>query len=195
MCISSYCKLKKAYPIQFMQISVHAEKPHMGQFLQDGKNEQTLSKKKFFWSSTVTKRFDRFNFSQLFWRDFALWISKYFLKKLFFSFFRQSLLIFPVLQKLTHMHIITYMSQFPQDGDNGQNVAFCSFFGALLWPNGFIFLLLLLLFSAIAVNHAGDYPYNDHGNLKSKIKSLGRQWCWILLMQLCMKHANVPDDQ
>ena len=154
ICTSAYEKLKKS--LYCIRLSVHAEKPHMGQFLHDGKNEQTLSKKNIFWSSTVTKRFDRFNFSQLFWRDFALWISKYFLKKLFFSFFRQILLIFPVLQKLTHMHIITYMSQFPQDGDNGQNVAFCSFFGALLWPNGFIFLLLLLLllllFSAIAVN-------------------------------------------
>ena len=40
--------------------------PHMGQFLQDGKNEQTLSKKNIFWRFTVTKRFDFFNFSQLF---------------------------------------------------------------------------------------------------------------------------------
>ena len=48
----------------------------MGQFLQDGKNEQTLSKKNIFWRFTVTKRFDFFNFSQLFWRDFVLWSLK-----------------------------------------------------------------------------------------------------------------------
>ena len=30
-----------------------------------------------------------------------------------------------------------YMGQFPQDGENGQKVAF--FFGALLWPNDLIF--------------------------------------------------------
>ena len=39
---------------------------HMGQFLQDGKNDQTLSKKNIFCRFTVTKRFDFFNFSQLF---------------------------------------------------------------------------------------------------------------------------------
>ena len=32
------------------------------------------------------------------------------------------------------------MGQTPQDGKNGQNVAFfCFFFWALLWPNGLIF--------------------------------------------------------
>ena len=45
---------------------------HMGQFLQNGKNDQTLSKKNIFCCFTVTKRFDFFNFSQLFWRDFVL---------------------------------------------------------------------------------------------------------------------------
>ena len=38
----------------------------MGQFLQDGKNDQTLSKKNNLWRFTVTKRFDFFNFSPLF---------------------------------------------------------------------------------------------------------------------------------
>ena len=38
---------------------------HMGQFLQDGENGQNVA---FFWSSAsaVTKRFDFFDFSQLF---------------------------------------------------------------------------------------------------------------------------------
>ena len=49
---------------------------HMGQFLQDGKNDQFLSKKNIFCRFTVTKRFDFFNFSQLFWRDFVLYILK-----------------------------------------------------------------------------------------------------------------------
>ena len=49
---------------------------YMGQFLQDGKNDQTLSKKNIFCRFTVTKRFDFFNFSQLFWRDFVRWILK-----------------------------------------------------------------------------------------------------------------------
>ena len=31
------------------------------------------------------------------------------------------------------------MGHFPQDGENGRNVAFFYFLGALLWPNGFIF--------------------------------------------------------
>ena len=44
---------------------------HMGQFLQDGKNDQTSSKKNIFCRFIVTKRFDFFNFSQLFWRDFV----------------------------------------------------------------------------------------------------------------------------
>ena len=49
---------------------------HMGQFLQDGKNDQTLSRKNIFCRFTVTKRCDFFNFSQLFWRDFVLYILK-----------------------------------------------------------------------------------------------------------------------
>ena len=44
---------------------------HMGQFSQDGENGQNVAFFLFFWSSTVTKRFDFFNFSQLFWRDFV----------------------------------------------------------------------------------------------------------------------------
>ena len=35
------------------------------------------------------------------------------------------------------------MVQFPQDGENGQNVGFFIFFGALLWPNGLTFLTFL----------------------------------------------------
>ena len=38
------------------------------------------------------------------------------------------------------------MGQFPQDGENGQNVAFFYFsFGALLWPNGLIFQLFSIV--------------------------------------------------
>ena len=48
----------------------------MGQFLQDGKNDQTLPKINIFCRFTVTKRFDFFNFSQLFLRDFVLYILK-----------------------------------------------------------------------------------------------------------------------
>ena len=48
----------------------------MGQFLQDGKNDQTLSKKNIFCRFTVAKRFDFFNFSQLFCRDFVLYSLK-----------------------------------------------------------------------------------------------------------------------
>ena len=35
------------------------------------------------------------------------------------------------------------MGQIPQDGENGQNVAFLIFFGALLWPYGLIFSTFL----------------------------------------------------
>ena len=35
------------------------------------------------------------------------------------------------------------MGQIPQDGENGQNVAFSIVFGALLRPNGLIFLTFL----------------------------------------------------
>ena len=41
----------------------------MGQFPQDGENGQNVA----FFSSAVTKRFDFFNFSQLFWRYFRFW--------------------------------------------------------------------------------------------------------------------------
>ena len=44
---------------------------HMGQSLQDGENGQNVAFFNLFWSSAVTKRFDFFNFSQLFCRDFA----------------------------------------------------------------------------------------------------------------------------
>ena len=44
--------------------------PHMGQFPQDGENGQNVAFSYFFWRCGVTKRFDFFNFSQLFWRDF-----------------------------------------------------------------------------------------------------------------------------
>ena len=40
-----------------------------------------------------------------------------------------------------------HMGQFPQDGENGQNVAFfLIFFGALLWPNGLILSAFLNCF-------------------------------------------------
>ena len=54
----------------------HVHSSQVGQFLQDGKNDQTLSKKNIFCRFTVTKRFDFFNFSQLFWRDFVRCILK-----------------------------------------------------------------------------------------------------------------------
>ena len=44
---------------------------HMGQFPQDGKNDQNVAFFFFFWSFVVTKRFDFFNFSQLFCIHFA----------------------------------------------------------------------------------------------------------------------------
>ena len=56
---------------------------HMGHFPQDGENEQNVSFFSFFWSFTVTKRFDFLKFSQLFWRDCARWIFKK--KYLFFA--------------------------------------------------------------------------------------------------------------
>ena len=46
-----------------------ADNAHMGHFPQDGENEQNMSD--FFWSFTVTKRFDFLKFSQLFWRDYV----------------------------------------------------------------------------------------------------------------------------
>ena len=49
---------------------------HMGQFPQDGENGQNVAFFIFFWSSAVTKRFDFFNFSQLFWKDFDRGILK-----------------------------------------------------------------------------------------------------------------------
>ena len=51
---------------------------HIGQFPQDGENGQSVTTLKKNWNSAVTKRFDFFNFSQLFWRDFACWILKMF---------------------------------------------------------------------------------------------------------------------
>ena len=42
----------------------------MGQFLQDRENGQNVAFLFIFWSSAVTKRFDFFDFSQLFWRDY-----------------------------------------------------------------------------------------------------------------------------
>ena len=38
----------------------------MSQFSEDGENGQNLAFFYFFWSSAVTKRFEFFNFSQLF---------------------------------------------------------------------------------------------------------------------------------
>ena len=43
-----------------------SESTHMGQFPQDGENGQNLAFIYLFWSSAVTKRFDFFNFSQLY---------------------------------------------------------------------------------------------------------------------------------
>ena len=54
---------------------------HLGQFPQDGENGQNVAFFHNFWSSAVTKWFDRLNFSQLFWRDFAGLILKIFVKK------------------------------------------------------------------------------------------------------------------
>ena len=49
---------------------------HMGRCPQDGENEQNLSEFFVVWSFTVTKRFDFFKFSQLFWRDYVRWFLK-----------------------------------------------------------------------------------------------------------------------
>ena len=54
---------------------------YIGSFPQDGENEQNLSFFSFFWSFTVTKRFDFYKFSQLFWRDYV----RYSLKILSFA--------------------------------------------------------------------------------------------------------------
>ena len=43
----------------------------MGQIPQDGENGQNVAFFLFFWSSAVTKRFNFFNFCQLFWTDFV----------------------------------------------------------------------------------------------------------------------------
>ena len=59
---------------------------YMGYFPQDGENEQNLSEIFCFWSFTVTKRFDFFKFSQLFWRDYvrgSLKILSFTLQKIF----------------------------------------------------------------------------------------------------------------
>ena len=44
----------------------HLKNKHMGQIPQDRENGQNVAFFHNFWSSAVTKRFDRFNFSQLF---------------------------------------------------------------------------------------------------------------------------------
>ena len=46
-------------------------------------------------------------------------------------------------------YLYIYMGQFPQDGENGQNVEFLYFFGAVLWPNGFTFSTFLNCFEEI----------------------------------------------
>ena len=86
------------------------------------------------------------------------------------------------------------MGQFPQDGENGQNVAFCSFFWSSTVTKRFDFFLLRC-YCREPDYHLGDYPYNVHSNLKWNTKSHGRQQCWIVLMQLCMKYADVLADQ
>ena len=50
----------------------------MGQFPQDRENGQNVAFFLFFWSSSVTKRFDFFNSSQLFWGDFVRYNLKMF---------------------------------------------------------------------------------------------------------------------
>ena len=50
----------------------------MGQFPQDGRNGQNVAFFLFSCSSAVTKRFDFFTFSQLFWRDFVRYSLKMF---------------------------------------------------------------------------------------------------------------------
>ena len=85
------------------------------------------------------------------------------------------------------------MGQFPQDGENGQNVVF---FGALLWPNGLIFLLRC--YCREPNHHVGDYPYNAHGTLKWNLKSLQMQqvelfWCncaWNMQMSLMINRLR-----
>ena len=51
---------------------------------------------------------------------------------------------------LAHSH----MGQFPQDGENGQNVAFFHFFVALLLPNGMIFQLFLTVLKRFCPLHS-----------------------------------------
>ena len=41
------------------------------------------------------------------------------------------------------------MSQFDQDGENGQKLAFLNSFGALLWPNGLTFSTVLKRFCPV----------------------------------------------
>ena len=45
----------------------------MGQFPQDGENWSKCGIVFIFWSSVVTKQFDFFKLSQMFWRDLACW--------------------------------------------------------------------------------------------------------------------------
>ena len=93
-----------------------------------------------------------------------------------------------------YAHNYVHIGQFPQDGENGQNVAFCSFFWSSTVTKRFDFFLLRC-YCREPDYHLGDYPYNVHGNLKWNTKSHGRQQCWIVLMQLCMKYADVLADQ
>ena len=87
---------------------------HMGHFPQDGENEQNVS---FFWSFTVTKRFDFFKFSQLFWRDYVRWSLK------ILSFW--SLLFFWFLKKLPiSLHTVLKGFEHGVQWDRAKNVIF-----------------------------------------------------------------------
>ena len=69
--LPSFLKLvwkRNIFPIHCIGLN---EFIHMGQIPQDGKNEQYVALYFNFWSFTVTKRLNFFEFSQLFWRDFV----------------------------------------------------------------------------------------------------------------------------
>ena len=66
-----WANLQAAIPVFWQPSAIQAPLAHMGHFPQDGENEQNLSFFFYFWSFTVTKRFDFFKFSQLFWRDYV----------------------------------------------------------------------------------------------------------------------------
>ena len=55
---------------------------------------------------------------------------------------------FPLASDKFHLHC-AHMGQFLQDRENGQNVAFFYFFGALLLPNGLIFSTFFNCFEEI----------------------------------------------